>query len=855
MVDNELLNDFLKKGIAELESGNPSRAAVLFSQAVRINPNSEIGWLWLGKSCVDPEQKRYCLNRVLTMNPYNLEALQDLQLIDDSSTRSPSFLSANQAIESGSNLFSPSSPALMNENEQSNRSFSAAGTNLARPVSSQPIRENNKTKPEQDQNKKKGFIFSLLGIAIIAIIIMAGVMFLFMSGKISGFIPGNSLPTWTRAILPTHAATNRSLSTAESTTSPIATIAPAAKPTIIYTPVFEEGDCKFSKPEGVVVNCGFLTVPENRSNDHSGTIRLAVAIFHSKDPEPDADPVIFLQGGPGGEAIMTSVSAYSYLVEPFLGQRDFIAFDQRGTGLSKPTIDCNELNKAFNQNILGQIPASGLTMIFTNAFRSCHGMMVVSGTDPNDFNTDASSDDLKDLVTALKYPQVDLYAASYGTRLALVTMRKHPEILRSVVLDSVVPVESNFYYEDPIQYNSALKALFDGCAVDSKCSSAYPNLETDFWDLVAKLNAEPVEVTAPLLTGGRITETVTGSDLVGTLALGLLKSAWMIPTAPISVNQIKAGDYSTFIAMQSSLPLQFEGINIGVYISMMCHEHILAGTPEELQSVFDVQAEIGRPYNWIFLGNAKDVFNTCKVWGAVPPSATEKDPVISDVPSLILEGAYDPVTPPVYGKQVAKNLSHSFYVEFPNQGHTPMVGDDSGCASAMVVSFLEDPNHEPDQECLANLRTVDFVIPYNGDPPVDLIVQKGSGLTAKMPVKWDKYYDGFFLRDNSPLDITQIVITRTYFINSTILLNSLSSKLYAYEGFDAAPTMVDSRKANGLNWALYKTASYGRPVNLAVADTPQGDALIVLLFCHSDEHDALYQTVFLPIIDSVKPLP
>ena len=81
-------------------------------------------------------------------------------------------------------------------------------------------------------------------------------------------------------------------------------------------------------------------------------------------------------------------------------------------------------------------------MIYINAFRSCHGMMTVSGISLNDFNMVASADDLNDLVTSLGYRQVDLYAASYGTRLALVTMRNHPEILRNVVLDSVVPVEA-----------------------------------------------------------------------------------------------------------------------------------------------------------------------------------------------------------------------------------------------------------------------------------------------------------------------------------------------------------------------------------------------------------------------------
>jgi hypothetical protein len=286
---------------------------------------------------------------------------------------------------------------------------------------------------------------------------------------------------------------------------------------------------------------------------------------------------------------------------------------------------------------------------------------------------------------------------------------------------------------------------------------------------------------------------------------------------------------------------------------MMCHEHILSGTPGELQAVLNSQKDIVNNYQWIFFGNAENIFNTCKVWGSTPPAAGENDPVISNIPALILEGAYDPVTPLAYGKKVAQNLSHSYYVEFPNQGHTPMFGDTTGCASRLVQAFFNDPGREPDRSCMALLPPINFITPYSGDPPVKLEVTAGMGLTAKIPVEWEKFFDGFYLRNNSSLDITQLVVIRTFFLDQSSLLDSLSSKLYGYSGFDAAPILVGTRKAHNLNWSLYETTSYGRPVELAMADSPQGDALVVLLFCHRDELDALVQTVYLPVIDSVVP--
>ena len=490
--------------------------------------------------------------------------------------------------------------------------------------------------------------------------------------------------------------------------APTDTPSPTVAPTLVYTPVFAKSTCRFTPKEGGTVTCGYVTVPEDRTNPHTKTIQLAVAVFHSTSPDPAPDPVIFLQGGPGGQAVMLSADNYGALVKPFLSKRDFIAFDQRGTGLSIPALGCDELESVYKQDISGQIPASSRDYIYTNAFRSCHGAMSIAGIELNSYTTLASSDDVKDIVTKLGYKQVDLYGASYGTRLALVTMRDHPEIVRSAVLDSVVPVDVKLYDQDPVRYNSALQAMFDSCAADAACSKAYPDLKTVFWDLVSKLDAKPVSVTAPLIVGSN-TEKVDGSDLIG-ITLALLKTTSLIGYAPEAIFKIKGGDFSTFVAMQSSLPYEFEGINIGLYISMMCHEQILATTPASLQAAMDTKYDVGRYYRLPFFGNAQAMFDTCKVWGAVPPAAGENDATTSGIPSLVIEGKFDPATPPIFGKQVAAQLNHSYYMEFPNQGHTPTATDTSGCAFGTMLAFFDDPNQKPDMTCLSKIKGVDFVV-------------------------------------------------------------------------------------------------------------------------------------------------
>ncbi len=872
------IDDLIRAGMTAARTGDLEEAAKLFARAVKSDPNSEQGWLWLGKCVPNPNQREYCFKRVLALNPNNLEALQDLKdtIWLHASAPQGSVPSAGEPAVSSptpnSRLVIAPQPKLADtpfvfENNEELVKSSATDLPPLPQLSVAPgwqekqagaIPQGNKPTPTLRKKINPvlaGFLWSIP----VSLVCLMAILYLIVSGTWMKFIPANllplSIPTATSETVLLPPMVTQTISHLPTVTSMASepTYTPIVVPTLAYTPTFKSDQCTFVPPTGITVSCGYLTVPEDRTNPASPNIQIAVAVFHSTSINPAPDPVIFLQGGPGGEAIMTSVADYNILIAPFLDKRDYIAFDQRGTGLTKPAINCQELETVYKQDVFGQIPTSSRNMIYTNAFRSCHGMMTVSGINLSDFNTISNADDLKDLVTTLGYSQVDLYGASYGTRLALVTMRSHPEILKSVVLDSVVPVEARLLFEDPTRISSSLQALFAGCAADPKCAAAYPDLKTDFWNMVAQLDAHPVSVTAPILTGGKITETITGSDLLGVTTYGLLKWAWMIPTAPMSLDEIKAGDYSTFVAMQSSLPIEFKGINIGVYISVICHEHILSGTSEELQAIMDVNHDIGKYMRLPFFGDATDMFNTCKVWGSKPPAAGEKDPVVSDIPTLIIEGTYDPATPPMYGKQVSQNLSHSYYVEFPNQGHVPLFGDTTGCASGMILAFFDNPGREPDRACMGNLPSINFITPYTGNPPVQLAVEEGYGLTAKMPVEWDKYSDGFYRRDNSPLDITQLAIARAYFFDSSALLDSLSSKLYGYHGFDAAPILVGTRKANGLDWSLYETTSYGRPVELAMSDSAQGDALIVLLFCHKDELDALYQTVYLPIIDSVVP--
>jgi pimeloyl-ACP methyl ester carboxylesterase len=826
--------DILQAGVSAFQAGDRAKATTLFAQVVKQNPMSEQGWYLLGMSVDSREQREYCLKRVLAINPNNRHARRQLM---PHPAPAPS-ASASPHTESPSQSRKP-----FTEKSDSTRTSSAPAFEQDKAATStvEKPRQGDRKKPpaRKNQNNNRVLAISLFAVFFIGLCSLGGLFILFRDRLLPAAPVSQPLAQVSTPALPTL------LPTATFTLVP-PTVLPSPLPTVAYTPEFEEVSCWFDSTRGVDVRCGYVTVPESRSGDPSDTIRLAVAVFKGK--KSAQTPVMFLQGGPGGQAVQLSMDAYGVLVEPFLDDRDFITFDQRGTGLSEPALNCEELQKTHKQDIYGGIPAETRRLVYGNSFLSCNGLLLAKGVNLNAYTTMESAADLKDILQLLGYSKVHLYGASYGTRLAQVAMREYPEIVESAVLDSVVPVETNFFKSYPESIQSGLRTLFEACMLDVKCNMAYPSLETVFWDTYNNLNAKPVTLTTSVYPVGTVTETVDGTVFMSTI-LGSIKSSYFIETAPQTIYRVKEGDFSTLLAAQYSLPYAFDGINPGLYISMMCHEHVLSTTPQDLAATSALPGI--NSYAWLpFYGDANDIYKSCQSWGSTGPMLGENDAVVSSIPSLVIAGRFDPTTPPIYARQLAEHLPNSYYFEFDNQGHVPSASDDSGCAMDTVLAFLRNPFVEPSRECMSKLKAVDFLTPYVGDPALSLSREDLFGITVDVPKDWH-YSQGFFVRGNSAFDVTQVGAFRVDFVSASDLKDFFSSGANGYRGLDNAPMEAGIRNSNGINWTLYVDSSDGHPVDIALADSGNS-SLIILMFSHADEHDALYQTVFLPMIDSAK---
>lgn len=640
--------ELLQAGIAAAKAGDIATASTLLIQVVQTNPNSEWGWLWLGLCRTASEQRAYCFRRVLALNPQNAEARHQMELLHGPADHSAGIKPLN----------SPGTPArdLTHPVVEPPKEKVAVNqtTSIPQPAK-KVVRRNSRKKIDNI------LVWTGAGFILCACIAAAGIL---MVGRTLSL--RNELPL----VNPGPA-------------SVLITATPS------YTPVFESTPCKFRTPEQARVDCGFVIVPEDRGGDLTDTIRLAVAVYHSTSSTPKPDPILYLQGGPGDEALRWSASAYAAVIVPLSAERDFIVFDPRGVGHSEPELNCDEFGRTYLQDLQGKVPGDKRFSYYQGALLSCKNNLAQQGAKLSAYTSVDMAADARDVILALGYSQANLYGISYGTRVGQFVMRNHPEVVRSAILDSVVPVEVQLLNEYKGEDSSALQVLFTDCKADPACSSAYPDLEAVYKEVFNRLNTQPIHVTYALADGRNLEQWIDGYSFRNAV-LWTLRVSQTIPLAPELIHSVRDSDDSTLTISLEYPILAFDSISLGAYISVNCHDQVFAMPFQDLDTT---------------------IFEMCKFWDTRPAAPGENDPVSSEIPTLILSGRYDPITPPSYARQLAGHLAHSTLAEIPDQGHAPSATGVSDCPIKIISAFVQDPNIAPDLACIHEIPPVKFIVP------------------------------------------------------------------------------------------------------------------------------------------------
>ena len=413
------------------------------------------------------------------------------------------------------------------------------------------------------------------------------------------------------------------------------------------------------------VQCGTLEVPEDRRHPQGRHISIFAAVLPANTLSPKPDPLVLIAGGPGQAA--STLGPFAMQLAAIRRTRDIVLIDQRGTGRSSP-LDCPAFAPDEHAEFdIDPVPKSLL----------CAYQLAVKGVDASQYTTTATVADLEDMRAALGYDRLNLWGGSYGTRVAQEYLRRHPERVRSVVLDGIAPPSMRISFDVWRTRDDALDGVIAACRRSAPCVKAHPDPAATLQEIRRAL-AGGRTVTLRDPRTGLLREMRIDFDTV----IGALQPLTYAPEAASLIPELLAlarnGDYAPLIAASlvsvGDLPYQFSP---ALHYSVTCAEDVPRVTrAERIDGVPDGRVRV----------LARRAISVCDQWpkGTYPPDFTT--PVQSDVPVLLLSGGLDPVTPPAYGDEVAKGLPHSRHIVARGFGH---IVSPQACAPRLIAAFVD----------------------------------------------------------------------------------------------------------------------------------------------------------------------
>ncbi|MEZ5355592.1 MAG: alpha/beta hydrolase [Bryobacteraceae bacterium] len=440
--------------------------------------------------------------------------------------------------------------------------------------------------------------------------------------------------------------------------------------------------------------CGKLAVWENRESKTGRKINLKIVIMPALSRKSSADPLFLFAGGPGQGAakIAKNMGGAFRLVQD---TRDLVFIDQRGTGDSNP-LDCkgdehdaDDLNKALRLEVPLEV------------FRDC---LKKYDADPRLYTTPVAMDDIDEVRRHLGYGQINLWGGSYGTRAALVFLRRHEDAVRSVILDGVAPPDMRLPLWFARDGQRSLDLTLDACTADPGCARRFPDLRGKVKQVLERLERKPrLKLTHPRT--GETAEATVSREAIALVIMGALYAPATASLLPRLIEDAAGGNFEGLLALAFMGEASSDtGMSQGMFLSVACAEDMPRIQP----------ADVAASAAGTFLGDAmfRTRMKACEFWpvGKVPPEYYQ--PVVSDKPTLVLSGRLDPVTPPAWGEGVAKHLSNSRHIVVPGAGHG---ASSAGCVPKLIRQFLEDGSAKSlDAACVEHVHRPPFFVTYSG---------------------------------------------------------------------------------------------------------------------------------------------
>jgi pimeloyl-ACP methyl ester carboxylesterase len=453
--------------------------------------------------------------------------------------------------------------------------------------------------------------------------------------------------------------------------------------------------------DGVELTCGYLTVPEHHAESDGSTIQLFVARYKPDGPLP-TDPVVVI----GGRDLAVPVLyADDMSVLPTRVGREIIVLEPRGTGHARPSLACPEVDRLDLSMLGASLGEAAPRDDLTRAVQRCWTRLSGSGIDPSAYNIEESAADVADLRTALHLTSFDIGTYGYDSKIAFEVVRRFPAGVRAVYMDSPVYPDQTIFDIAVGGTRRALRTLAETCSAQPRCQTAIPDLIAAFDAVVAHAAEAPsTSPAAPPSSTTPIPAMIDGMTIARTIRDFLSFSPASVPRELAALDRGKTSSVALYLA--ASRPTcfgyrlfcgtEYQPAALGAVLSILCHDEAPFTSTEALASAsVDVpglaDAFVDNPY-----------LELCTSWPVDRAGGSERMPIRSDVPILMLHGELDPYSS-MPGSTTLSAMTHAYAFAFPGQSTSPIAEGSTECAQSVRAAFLDDPMAEADATCISTM--------------------------------------------------------------------------------------------------------------------------------------------------------
>ncbi len=451
---------------------------------------------------------------------------------------------------------------------------------------------------------------------------------------------------------------------------------------------FELSKCPFSvdddtdeylSPEEAGFICGFVTVPLFHDQPGGETIKVPIAIWPDYDSSPIPEPLFITHGGPGGSAL--DVYPGWFYPNRIGGQRDLVFIDQRGTRFADPTLSCPEVTESSREGLED----------YEDYLRYCRARLTGKGIDLSAFNSPEIARDIDLIRQVLNYSSINFYGVSYGSHVGQYLAAFYPEKIRSLILDGVAPIPLDYLHRSVSNHDRILNQHIHNCEQDPYCAEQYPDLMERLEKTVERLDKDPVTLRFQIPNSIYfITDELSGKYFYDFI----LTSSYLdhsYASLPFIIQQSEENHFDSLVAFTESY-LMRDLVATGSYYSVICAEHSAQSTVATDETILSPAM-----LRWEEQ-DLEEYQERCSDWNLSVPDQMLSIMPKSDLPTLLLSGQFDPVTPPEYGEIALESFQRGQHLIDPIGSHGIAFSD--SCTKNILENFLDEPEKPVNSDCL-----------------------------------------------------------------------------------------------------------------------------------------------------------